>query len=52
MAQSEQHIDMVPVDAKDILADRQSGWNSFMKAATWGIGIVVVLLVLLYLLAG
>ena len=52
MAEVQTQYEMVPVAAKDILAERQNGWDSFMRAAQWGIGAVVVLLVLLYLFFG
>ncbi|UFN47531.1 aa3-type cytochrome c oxidase subunit IV [Roseomonas sp. OT10] len=52
MAEVQTSYEMVPVAAKDILADRQHGWDTFMRATQWGIGAVVVLLVLIYLFFG
>ncbi|MDB5412452.1 MAG: hypothetical protein JWR10_787 [Rubritepida sp.] len=48
----EMQIDMVEVKAEDIIADHQVMYASFMKAATYAIGVVIVLLVALYLFAG
>ncbi|UPG74284.1 preprotein translocase subunit SecE [Roseomonas gilardii subsp. gilardii] len=52
MAEARQHIDMVPVRAEDILSERQAGWQAFTRAASWGIGAIVVILLLLYLFLG
>ena len=52
MAEVQQNVDYVEVKAKDILADRQTGWAMFTRATAWTIGGVVVLLVVLKLLFG
>lgn len=39
--------EMVEVKAEDIMAERTSFYDGFMKGTTWGIGAVVGLLVLL-----
>ena len=52
MADIQQRTDMTKVDAQDILADRQYGWDFFLRAASWGIGVVAVLLVVLYAVFG
>ena len=52
MAEARQHIDMVPVRAEDILSERQAGWQAFTRAASWGIGVIVVILLLLYAFLG
>ena len=52
MAEARQHIDMVPVRAEDILSEREAGWHAFTRAAAWGIGAIVVILLLLYALLG
>ena len=38
--------------AQDILPERQSFWNSFMKATTWGLGVVIFLLLFIYVFWG
>ena len=50
---AEQHgYDFSPVEAKDILADRQRGWDGFTQFLTYGvIATVVVLLALLLFVA-
>ncbi|HZF74660.1 MAG TPA: aa3-type cytochrome c oxidase subunit IV [Acetobacteraceae bacterium] len=40
-------VDMSEVKAEDIIGERQALYNSFMTATMWGIGIVVVTLVLM-----
>ncbi|WP_084697940.1 hypothetical protein [Muricoccus aerilatus] len=52
MAEAKQTIDFEEVRAKDIIADRQTGWAQFTRATSWAIGIIVVLLVLLKLFFG
>ncbi len=52
MTDHQMHIDMVEVKAEDIIGDRRSMYESFLKAAVWTIGAVIVLLVLLYLFFG
>ncbi|WP_426956465.1 preprotein translocase subunit SecE [Muricoccus radiodurans] len=52
MAEAEQHIDYVAVDAKDILAERQNGWAMFTRSATWGIVLIALLLIALKVLFG
>lgn len=52
MAEATQQIDFVPVKAEDILAERTRGWDMFVLATKWGIGIVIVILVGLWLFAG
>jgi hypothetical protein len=42
-----QQIELVPVTAEDIIADRRRGWAQFTTAATWTIGAVAVLLALM-----
>lgn len=52
MAEQKMHIDMVEVKPEDIIADRRSMYDSFIKASEWAIGGTVVLLVLIYLFFG
>jgi hypothetical protein len=52
MAEAQQHIDYVEVKAKDILAERQTGWVMFTRAATWTITAVVLLLICLKVFFG
>ncbi len=52
MADHVMHIDMVEVKPEDIIADRRAMYESFLTAATWGIGATIVLLVLIYLVFG
>ncbi|MBS7813187.1 aa3-type cytochrome c oxidase subunit IV [Roseococcus pinisoli] len=52
MAEQQMHIDMVEVKAEDIIANRRSMYESFLKASTWAVGAVIVLLVLIYLFFG
>lgn len=48
----QQHYDFSAVEAKDILADRQRGWDGFVQFVTWGVIITaLVLLVLLLFVA-
>lgn len=39
-------------DNAAIAADRARMWASFTKASQWGIGVVILLLVLIYLIWG
>ena len=52
MAEAQQQIDFVEVKSEDILAERVHGWDFFVKAATWGIGAIAVLLIFIWLIAG
>lgn len=52
MAETNHEIDFVEVKAEDILADRTRGWDLFTVATKWGIGIVIVLLLGIYMLWG
>ena len=52
MAEAQQHIDFVEVTAKDILPERQRGWEAFTRAAAWTVGAVAVLLILLKIFFG
>jgi hypothetical protein len=52
MAEAPQKIDFVEVKSEDILAEHTRGWDMFTKAATWGIGAIVVVLILLKLVTG
>jgi len=45
--QTPSELDMTEVKAEDIIGERQALYNSFMTATMWGIGIVVVTLVLM-----
>jgi len=47
MAEAQQHVDYVEVKSKDILAERQTGWAMFTRATAWGIGAIVLLLILI-----
>ena len=52
MAEAKQTIDFEKVAAKDIIADRQTGWAQFTRATTWAVVLVVLLLVALKFLFG
>ena len=52
MAEAKQTIDFEEVKAKDIIADRQTGWAQFTRATSWVIGIIAVLLIALKFLFG
>ncbi|MBP0491279.1 aa3-type cytochrome c oxidase subunit IV [Roseomonas indoligenes] len=52
MAEAQQHVDYVPVDAKDILPERQAGWAMFTRATAWGIVAIIAVLVFLKLITG
>jgi hypothetical protein len=48
----QQHYEFTAVDAKDILAEREQGWQSFTRFATWGsVAVVVILLGMLVFIA-
>lgn len=40
-------LEMVAVKSEDILAERRSFYNAFMKGTTWAIGATVVVLILM-----
>ncbi|HEY8613404.1 MAG TPA: preprotein translocase subunit SecE [Roseomonas sp.] len=52
MAEAQQHIDYVEVKAKDILAERQTGWAMFTRATAWVIAATVLLLIALKVFFG
>jgi hypothetical protein len=52
MAEQQTHYEFVTVETKDILADRQQGWESFTKLTTWAIGVIIFLLVAIKVLWG
>ncbi|WP_140881321.1 preprotein translocase subunit SecE [Muricoccus nepalensis] len=52
MAEAKQTIDFEEVKSKDIIADRQTGWAQFTRAASWAVVIIVLLLVALKFLFG
>ena len=52
MAETQRQNEMAKVEAQDILVERQHGWDFFLRATSWGIGIVAVLLVVVYLAFG
>ncbi|MFC0385448.1 preprotein translocase subunit SecE [Muricoccus vinaceus] len=52
MAEAKQNIDFEPVQTKDIIADRQTGWAAFTRATSWAIGLIVLLLIALKFLFG
>ncbi|WP_431281602.1 aa3-type cytochrome c oxidase subunit IV [Humitalea sp. 24SJ18S-53] len=47
MAEQSHPVEFVEVRAQDILANREAAWESFGKAATYGIAAVAALLVLM-----
>ncbi|MCO6419128.1 preprotein translocase subunit SecE [Siccirubricoccus sp. KC 17139] len=49
MAEHQQHYEFAAVDSKDILAEREQGWEGFTQFITWGIGITVLVLLALLL---
>lgn len=52
MAEQQSSYEFTAVDSKDILAERQRGWESFTQFTTWSIaGLVVVLVGLLVFVA-
>ena len=52
MAEAKQTIDFEKVTAKDIIADRQTGWATFTRATGYAIGAVVLLLIALKVVFG
>ncbi len=52
MAEQQSSYEFVAVSAKDILAERQRGWEGFTQFATWGIAATVVVLVALAVFVG
>ncbi|MFC0408500.1 preprotein translocase subunit SecE [Roseomonas elaeocarpi] len=52
MAEPQHQIDMVAVGTDDILPERQNIWHRFTTAVTYGIGVVAVILIALYLVTG
>jgi hypothetical protein len=42
-----QQFELVPVTAEDIIADRRRVWERFSTAATWTIGTVALVLILM-----
>jgi hypothetical protein len=52
MAEVNHEIDFVEVKAEDIVGDRTHGWKVFTKATYFGIGAVVVLLLVLHACVG
>lgn len=52
MAEAKQTIDFEEVKAKDIIADRQTGWAQFTRATSWAVVLVVLLLIALKFLFG
>jgi len=52
MAEQSQHIEFAAVTAQDIVENRRAGWETFTRSATWGIGVIALTLVLLYLFVG
>ncbi|MDO9710472.1 aa3-type cytochrome c oxidase subunit IV [Paracraurococcus lichenis] len=45
----QQHYEFAAVDAKDIVAQHQRGWEGFTQFLTYGIAVVVILLLALLL---
>jgi hypothetical protein len=45
--QSNQPIELIPVAAGDIMPERMAMWEGFNRFSTWGIGIVIAILVLM-----
>ena len=52
MAEQQSSYEFVAVSAKDILAERQRGWEGFTQFVTWGIVATVVVLVALAVFVG
>ena len=52
MADHRDEYELATVTSKDILPDRMAGWDMFTRATTWGIVIVVGLLIALKVLFG
>jgi len=49
MAEQPQPVEFVEVHTRDIEADRRMGWHAFNKAATYAIGVVAAVLVLMFI---
>lgn len=49
MAEQQTHYEFSAVDAKDLLADRQQGWERFTRFVTWSIATTAIVLILLAL---
>ena len=47
MAEQHSSYEFTAVDAKDILAERQRGWEGFTQFTTWSIAVTVFILVML-----
>jgi hypothetical protein len=47
--QNNQPIEMIPVAAADIMPERMAMWEGFNRFSSWGIGIVVAILLLMAL---
>lgn len=45
MAEHQDGFEFSAVETKDIVAERQAEWARFTQFVTWGIGVLVVLLV-------
>jgi hypothetical protein len=45
LAEQQSSYEFVAVSAKDILAERQRGWEGFTQFVTWGIGLTAAVLV-------
>ena len=52
MADHRDEFELATVTSKDILPERQAGWDMFTRAATWSVGIIAVLLIALKVLFG
>jgi len=52
MAEEKTQIDFVEVKAEDVMAERQSLYNGFMKSIPWATGGTIGILVLIYLIWG
>ena len=48
MAEHQQY-DFAATDNQEILADREKGWEGFVRFATWGVGITIAILLALLL---
>ena len=49
MAEHQQNDEAAATAAKNILEDRQRGWEGFVQFATWGVAITVVILLAMLL---
>ncbi|WP_376096837.1 preprotein translocase subunit SecE [Roseomonas sp. CCTCC AB2023176] len=52
MADHSDQYELATVTSQDILPERQAGWNTFTRTATWAIAIIAVLLIALKVLFG